>query len=322
MTSRDRVTIVAPGDDPPQVQGSDHMKRLESYGDLIVHTDRPDSLDEKVRRVIDADVILNSRGVVTWFEDALSKLSRLRMITTCGVGTDSIDLKTASDMDIVVSNQPGRTAPVVAEHMIGLMFAAAKRAYYQTAQIKAGTWMRMDNVFLRGKTLGIVGTGNIGAEMAGMASAFGMEVIAWTFNPSQERAEKIGVRYVELDDLLRQSDVITLHVALSDETRGMIGAEQFELMKDGAIFVNGGHGPLVDEMALADALNSGKLHGAALDVFGEEPPPANHPLLACEQVVFTPHMADMTPEGVEMLNEGAVDNIIAYLEGRPQNVVN
>ena len=322
MTSKERVTIVAPGDDPPQVQGSEHMKRLEPYGDLIVYTDRPASFEEKIRRAADADVILNSRGAVTWFEDDLRELPRLRMITTCGVGTDSIDLQTASDMGVVVSNQPGRTAPVVAEHMIGLMFAIAKRAYYQTAQIKAGTWMRMDNVFLRGKTLGVIGTGNIGAEMARLAAALGMEVNAWTFNPSQERAERLGVRYVELDDLLEQSDVVTLHVALTDETRGMIGAEQFELMKDGAILVNGGRGPLVDEMALADALNSGKLHGAALDVFGEEPPPGDHPLLRCEQVVFTPHMADMTPEGVEMLNEGAVDNIIAYLEGRPQNVVN
>ncbi len=322
MTSNERVTIVAPGDDPPQVQGSEHMKRLEPYGDLIVYTDRPASFEEKLSRVADADIILNSRGAVTWFEDDLRELSRLRMITTCGVGTDSIDLQTAADMGVVVSNQPGRTAPVVAEHMIGLMFAVAKRAYYQTAQIKAGTWMRMDNVLLRGKTLGVIGTGNIGADVARLASALGMEVIAWTFNPSRERAESIGVRYVELDELLEQSDVVTLHVALTDETRGMIGAEQFELMKDGSILVNGGRGPLVDEMALADALNSGKLHGAALDVFSEEPPPADHPLLKCEQVVFTPHMADMTPEGVEMLNEGAVDNIIAYLEGRPQNVVN
>ncbi len=322
MTSRERVKIVAPGDDPPQVQGSEHMRRLEPYGDLVVYADRPASLEEKLRRAVDADVILNSRGAVTWFEDALRQLPRLRMITTCGVGTDSIDLETASDMGVVVSNQPGRTAPVVAEHMIGLMFAAAKRAYYQTAQIKAGTWMRMDNVFLRGKTLGVIGTGNIGAEVARLASALGMEVVAWTFNPSRERADRLGVRYVGLDDLLAQSDVVTLHVALTDETRGMIGAQQFERMKDGAILVNGGRGPLVDEMALADALNSGKLHGAALDVFGEEPPPADHPLLRCEQVVFTPHMADMTPEGVEMLNEGAVDNIIAYLEGRPQNVVN
>jgi phosphoglycerate dehydrogenase-like enzyme len=321
MVSRGRVRIVAPGDDPPQVQGSAQMRRLEPYGELTVYTERPNSFEEKVRRAFEADVILNSRGAVTWDAEALRKLPRLRMITTCGVGTDSIDLETASDLGIVVSNQPGRTAPVVAEHMIGLLFAAAKRAHYQTAQIKAGNWGRMDNVFLRGKTLGIVGTGNIGAEMARIASALGMEVIAWTFNPSRERAEKIGVRYVELEDLLGQSDAVSLHVALTDDTRGMIGAREFALMKDGAIFVNGGRGPLVDELALADALNSGKLHGAALDVFEQEPPPADHPLLKCEQVVFTPHMADMTPEGVEMLNEGAVDNIIAFLEGRPQNVV-
>ena len=270
MSSPERVTIVAPGDDPPQVQGSRQMDRLEPYGELVVYTDRPGSLEEKVDRVKGAQVILNSRSAVTWFADALRQLPNLRMITTCGVGTDNFDLEVASELGVAVSNQPGRTAPVVAEHLFGLMFAAAKRAAYQTEQIKAGNWIRQDNVFLHGKTLGIVGTGNIGSEMARLANALGMNVIAWTFNPSAERAERIGVRYVDMDTLLRESDVVSLNVGLTDDTRHIMGRNEFEAMKDGAILVNGGRGPLVDTTALIEALNSGKLHGAALDVFEEE----------------------------------------------------
>ena len=224
-------------------------------------------------------------------------------------------------MDILVSNQPGRTAGVVAEHIFGLMFAAAKCAAFQTAELKAGRWARRENILLHGKTLGVVGTGNVGAEIARLGNALGMNVIAWTFNPSPQRASALGVRFVELDDLLRESDVVSLNVRLSDDTAGLVGERELGLMKQGALLVNGGRGELVDTAALVRALNSGHLAGAALDVFDTEPLPPDHPILDCEQVVLTPHMADQTPEGIELLNEGAVDNVIAFLEGRPQNVV-
>ena len=179
----------------------------------------------------------------------------------------------------------------------------------------------MNNVMLQGKTLGIIGTGNIGATMARLARAVGMNVIAWTFNPSPERAEKLGVRYVELDELLMTSDVVSLHVAVSDKTRGMIGKRELGLMKEGALLVNGARGAIVDTPALVEALNAGRLGGAAVDVFEQEPPPPDHPLFACEQVILTPHCADMTVEGVELLNVGVVENVIAFLEGHTQNNV-
>ena len=270
---------------------------------------------------MDAQVILNTRGVINWTGDDLKALPNLRMITTCSIGTDMIDLDAASDLGIIVSNQPGRTAPSVAEHIFGLMFAVAKRAAYQTAEVKAGRWARVENIFLQGKTLGIVGTGAIGGELARLGNAIGMKVIAWTFNPSDERAERLGVEYVELDDLLRRCDVLSLNVASSPDTRGMIGRTQIESMRPGSLLVNGARGDLVDTDALVDALNSGHLAGAAIDVYDVEPVPPDHPLLSCEQVVLTPHMADMTPEGIEALNVGAVENVLAYLEGNPQNVV-
>ena len=148
-----------------------------------------------------------------------------------------------------------------------------------------------------------------------------MRCLAWTFNPSPERAKELGVEFVELDELLKESDVVSLHVRLSPDSHHIIGARELGLMKPGALLINGGRGELVDDTALVEALQSGHLAGAGLDVFAQEPIPAGHPILACDQVVLTPHLADQTPEGIELLNEGAVTNVIAFLQGRPNNVV-
>jgi D-3-phosphoglycerate dehydrogenase len=322
MTSTERLNFVVPGDYPPQIQGSSHLDRLEPYGDVSLYTDRPATMDEQLERVKDAHVILNTRGAVQWHRDALGQLSNLRLIATCSIGTDMLDLVAAKEMGIVVSNQPGKIAPYVAEHIIGLAFAVAKRAAYQTAELKAGRWALKENVYLQGKTLGVIGTGNTGREVARLGNALGMKVVAWTFNPSPERATALGVEFVELDDLLRQSDVVTIQVRLSDDSRRMLGKREFGLMKPGALFINGGRGELADTDALIDALNSGHLGGAGLDVFDQEPLPPDHPILSCDQVVLTPHIADQTPEGIESLNEGCVTNVIAFLDGHPQNVAN
>ena len=316
-----RPTIVVPGDEPIQIRGSAHLDRLAPFGEVVVYPDRPTD-QQKMERVQDAEVIINSRGAVTWRGDDLRSLPGLRLIVVCAIGTDSIDLQAATEMGVAVSNQPGRTAGVVAEHIFGLMFAVAKRAAYQTIELKSGRWTRRENVFLQGKTLGVVGTGNIGAELARLANAVGMEVVAWTFHPSAERARRLGVRYVELDELLANADVVSLNLALTAATRGMIGEREIGIMKPGAFLVNGGRGALVETDALVRALHSGHLGGAGLDVYDTEPLPADDPILSCEQVVLTPHMADQTPEGTELLNEGAVDNVIAFLQGRPRNIVN
>ncbi len=317
----DRLKIVVPGDSPPQIQDSPHLVRLEPYGDVVVFTDRPESVEEKIKRAADADILINSRGIVKWYADVLKHLPNLKMISLCSIGTDMIDLDEAKKRGIVVCNQPGRTAPVVAEHSFGLMFALAKRAAFMTAGMKAGKWHRMDNVYLQGKTLGIVGTGHIGSEMARLANAIGMNVIAWTYNPSNERAKQLGIKYVTLEDLLRMSDVVSLHVKLTEESYHLIGENELTKMKPNALIINVARGQVLDTDALVRALNKGQIAGAAIDVYDQEPPPKDHPLLACEQVILTPHCADMTPEGVDLLNEGAVDNIIAYLDGNPQNVV-
>jgi D-3-phosphoglycerate dehydrogenase len=318
---RPDVVIVVPGDDPPQLQGSPHLERLKGHGEVVLHADRPATAEEKVRRAAGAVCLINSRGAVKWPGEVLRRLPHLKMITVCGIGTDAIDLEAARELGIVVCNLPGQTAPIVAEHALGLMLAVAKRAWFQTNELKSGRWARLDNVYLCGKVLGLVGAGSIAAEMARLGGAISMEVLAWTFHPTPERAARLGLTFVSLEELLARSDVVSLHVKLTDESRGLIGAEQLRRMKRGAMLVNTARGPIVDSTALVEALNSGHLGGAGIDVFDEEPIPAGHPLLACQQVVLTPHNADQTPEGVELLNAGVADNVIAFLQGRPRNRV-
>jgi phosphoglycerate dehydrogenase-like enzyme len=313
--------ILVPGDDPVQLAGSPHLDRLKGVGEIVLYSDRPDTDEEKVRRAQDADVLINSRGAVKWPGSVLRQLPRLRFITVCGIGTDPIDLQTASEMGIVVSNIPGKTAPVVAEHAFCLMCSTAKRVAFQTAELKAGRWTKRENISLAGKTLGVVGVGPIGSQMARLGKAVGMRVIAWTFHPTAERAETLGVQFVELDELLGTSDVVSLHVKLTEESRHMIGERELALMKHNSVLVNTARGAIVDTGALVDSLKSGRLAGAALDVFETEPLPSDDPLLDCDNLVLTPHAADQTPEGCNLLNEGVVDNVIAFLEGRPRNVV-
>jgi len=322
MAVSDRVVIVVPGDFPPQVQGSPHLRRLEPYGEVILYTDRPKTPDEQLARARDAVCLMNTRGAVKWPAELLRALPRLRMATVCGIGTDAFDLRVARELGIVVCNVPGKTAPLVAEHALGLMLAVAKRAHFSTAELKAGRWTVRDNVYLRGKTLGVVGTGNIGAALAGLGRAIGMRIVAWTFHPTPEREAALGVPLVPLEELLRTADVVSLHLKLTPESTGLIGVRELGLMKPGAILVNTGRGAVVDQRALVEALRSGRLGGAGLDVYEKEPLPADHPILACEQVVLTPHNADQTPEGTDLLSAGVVDNVIAFLEGCPQNVVN
>jgi D-3-phosphoglycerate dehydrogenase len=315
------TVIVIPCDDPPQMQGSPHLERLRSHGEVILHSNRPSTVEDQLRRVANAVCLANSRGALKWPGELLRRLPRLKMISVCGIGTDAIDLVTARELGIVVCNLPGQTAPIVAEHALGLMLALAKRAWFQTNELKSGRWTSRNNVYLRGKTLGLVGAGNIAAELARLGKAIGMDVLAWTFHPTPERAARLGVTFVSLEEMLSRSDVVSLHVKLTSESRGLIGAEQIRRMKPGALLINTARGPVVDSKALVEALHVDHLGGAGVDVYDDEPIPADHPLLACRQVVLTPHNADQTPEGMELLNAGVVDNVIAFLQGHPRNRV-
>ena len=321
MSTTERPLLVIPGDDPVQIAGSPRLETLREHFEIRLHDNRPATDDEKIERATGATALINSRGAVTWPGDVLGQLPDLKFISTCGIGTDSIDLVACRELGITVSNIPGRTAPVVAEHAFALMMAISRRTSYFTAAMKRNDWHQILSTSLSGKTLGVIGTGNIGTEMIRLSRAFGMEVIAWSFNPDDDKAQQMGFRYVERDEVFAQSDVVSLHVKLTDDSRHLVAARELSLMSPGSLLVNTARGAVVDTAALVEALDSGHLGGAALDVYENEPLETDHSLTRCEHVVLTPHCADQTPEGNDLLNLGATENAIAFLQGRPQNVV-
>lgn len=316
-----RPIIVIPGDEPIQLADSPHMDRLHAVGEVRLYRSRPADNADKVKRCADADVLINSRGSVKWPGEVLRQLPQLKLISMCGIGTDCIDLNATRELGIIVSNIPGRTAGLVAEHALAMLFACARQLVQHTMELRAGQWIRRDLLFLRGKTLGVLGTGAIGREMIRLAKAIGMNVMAWSFHPQPELEQTLGFRYASLDEVLSSSEAISLHVKLTDDSRGLLGPGQIQKLKPGCILINTARGPVVDTPALVDALRSGHVGGAGFDVFDTEPLPANHPFLTCPNMVLTPHVADQTVEGMEILNGGAVDNVIAYLNGQPQNIV-
>ena len=301
---------------------SDYLNQLKEIADVRLYSDLPGSETEMLARLEPADVLLNSRSAVRVQATLLEQLPKLKMIAVCGIGYDSIDLAAASQRRIIVSNIPGRTATVVAEHAFAMMLAVSRRIGDMTAEVRAANWPADLGTSLIGKRLGVIGTGNIGRAMIRLCRAFEMEVVAWSFHPDYGLAEELGFQYVSREDLLTASDVVSLHVRLSSDTAGLIGAEQLGMMKPGSILINTARAAVVDTDALADSLNTGHLFGAAVDVFDIEPVAADNPLLQCRNVVLTPHSADQTPEGLDMLTLGCVDNIRAFLDGSPQNVVN
>tara|TARA_B100001146_G_C16167989_1_gene428726 strand:- start:459 stop:1427 length:969 start_codon:yes stop_codon:yes gene_type:complete len=314
--------IVIPADSPTQIEGSPHLDILKEHAEVKLYSDFPSTQPEKMRRVENADVLINSRSSLHWSGEEFTSLPKLKMMSTCSVGTDGLDLDGAKEAGIIICNQPGSNAPFVSEHAIALMLGVAKRTSSYTAQLKAGIWSYVNGVFLTGKTLGIIGTGNIGKQTAQMAKALGMNVIAWTYNPNIEWSKSTGINYVDLDQLLQTSDVVSLHTRLSPDTEGFIGEKEIKSMKPGAILINVGRGALIDTPAMVTALHSGQLGGAGLDVFDVEPLTKDHPILECDNVVLTPHTADVVPEGVDVLNSGTVKNVLAFLEGKPINIVN
>jgi phosphoglycerate dehydrogenase-like enzyme len=234
-----------------------------------------------------------------------------------GTVTDNIDLAAAQQHGVTVTNTPGVSAVSIAEHSLMLALAVARRVVAIHEGVVAGEWPRGQSVQLHGKTLGVIGLGAIGRQFARIAQGIGMRVIAWTMHPNPA----LGFELVELEELLRSSDVISLHLRQSPETVGFIGHKQLEMMKPTAILINTARGPIVDESALIDALRSRRIAGAGLDVFEVEPLPKDHPLTQLENVVLTPHCAGVTPEVLEAGLALAIENVASFLNGKPRNVV-
>lgn len=241
----------------------------------------------------------------------------LQVIGRAGVGVDNVDLKAASERGIVVMNTPGANSVATAEHAMALMLGMCRHVPQGVASLSSGKWERklFKGIELRGKTLGIVGLGRIGTEVALRSQAFEMDVICFDPYLSDDQANEINVERVGFDELLERSDFVTLHAALTPDTRGLIGKESLAKMKSGVRIVNAARGGLIDEEALIEALNSGHVAGAALDVLTEEPPDFDNPLLHMANVVVTPHLAASTYEAQREAGTQIVNQVIDALHG-------
>jgi D-3-phosphoglycerate dehydrogenase / 2-oxoglutarate reductase len=290
-------------------------RKLDGY-DVRIHRDRPSGSDELVDRIRDAEIVINIRATSRFTADVLAQCPNLRMISIWGTGTDNVDLSVARARGIRVANTPNVAAVAVAEHTLALILAVAKQLLQVDQEVRQGKWPRALVTQLRGKTLGLIGTGAIGREVAKLGKGIGMRVIAWTFHPHGDAAE-----WVAFDEVFRQADVLSVHVRQSSDTFGLIRREHFELMKPGAILINTARGRIINEADLIDVLTKRRIAGAGLDVFENEPLQPASPFHLLRNVVLTPHAAGITPEATEAGLALAIENVFSFLAGKPINIV-
>jgi D-3-phosphoglycerate dehydrogenase len=246
---------------------------------------------------------------------ALESGGQLKVIARYGVGVDSVDLKAAKEKNIVVTNTPGANSASVAELTLGLMLILARQLSEAVAAARRGQFARLSGISLQGKTVGLIGLGAIGKEVARRLGGFDCHVVAYEPVPDQDFARQNHVEFVALDELLQRADFVSLHLPLRPETRDMVNASFIHSMRQGAYLINTARGELVDETALLDGLKSGHLRGAALDAFADEPPDPTHPLLALPQVVATPHLGAQTDGATNAMGWMSLEDCLAVLRG-------
>ena len=297
-----------------------HVKRLRSLGDLTVFEDPPDTNDELIERVREADIVIVGWSNLT--RSVIESAERLRMISIWATTCHYADLEAARERGIVVTHVPGYATEAVAEYTFALLLAAVRRLTLADKHVREGKfdWRPFTGSELAGKTLGVVGTGAIGCRVAEIGRAFLMRVMGFDKYPNLMRAEEVGLKYARLETLLRESDVVTLHVTLTSETEKLLGKKQIATMKNGAVIVNTSQGRVIDQEALVEALRSGKLSYAGLDVFADEPPAKNNPLFKLGNTVLSPHIGFNTVEAETRCTDICVENVAKFLEGKPQNI--
>ncbi len=299
-------------------------KNLESLGPCTVY-DRS-APEEVVPRAKDADIILTNKTVLS--SDTIKQLPKLKYIGVLATGYNIVDTEAARDIDIPVTNVPTYSTQSVSQIVFAHLLNLAHHTAHHAQTVRSGRWTSSPDfcywdtplIELAGLTMGIIGFGRIGRTTAKLALAFGMNVIFYDIVKPSSIPE--GCQPVGMDDIFRTSDVISLHCPLTSDTKKIINTERLELMKKTAFLINTSRGPLVDEQALADALNNETIAGAALDVLSEEPPGENNPLLTARNCYITPHIAWATYAARKRLLQVAVDNVASFLACKPQNVVN
>jgi len=318
-----RPRIVIPDDFVGLFADLVELDALRAVGEVVRHTDRPADDGTLAARLAGASAAITVRAAFTRFSaDLLAALPDLRLVAVAGTGTQDIDVAAATRLGIAVANAAGASARSVAETTIGLVLALAHQIPRLDRAVRAGNWLQPLGVDVEGRTLGLVGLGRIAEMVARFARGLDMRVIAWTRRDASARAAACGAEAVPLERLWREADFVSNHLRLVPETRGFIGREAFAAMRPTAFFVDTTRGGIVDEDALIDALRRGAIAGAALDVFAREPLPADSPLRAMDNVVLTPHAAWLTHETSRRMAVTSIDNVRAFFEGRPTNLVN
>lgn len=267
------------------------------------------------------EIVCAMRERTAFPRDVIEKLPQLKLLITTGMRNASIDVAAAKARGVVVCGTPAVGSPT-SGIAIGLMLELTRRIGYENARMKAGMpWQTTIGHDLEGLTLGVLGLGKLGARTARIAQAFGMKVIAWSQNLTPEKCQEAGVAYASKEDIFRQADIITIHLVLSQRTRGLVGAKELALMKPSAYIINTSRGPIIEETALLAALREKTIAGAGLDVFDVEPLPTDHPLRKMDNVVLTPHLGYVAVQNYRAYFAGVVDDIRAFLDGKPVRVI-
>ena len=294
---------------------------FRAFGEVSYY-DRTETEEDTIARIGDAQIIILNKTAIT--ESVLAACPNIQLICILATGYNVVDIQAAAKRGIPVCNVPGYGTDAVAQFTFALLLELCHHIGHHSQVVHEGKWSRCPDfcfwdtpqMELAGKTMGIIGYGSIGRAVGNIARAFGMKVLAYS------RTNRGGEEYVTLEQLLRQSDVVSLHCPLFPETKGIINADTIALMKDGAILLNTARGPLIDEAAVADALHRGKLRGMAADVAAQEPISADSPLLSAPNCILTPHIAWAPLEARQRVFDRAVENIQAFLDGHPIHVVN
>jgi phosphoglycerate dehydrogenase-like enzyme len=288
---------------------------IETFHDTLA------SEDAVAQRLGDFEIVVAMRERTAFRRTLLERLPKLKLLVTTGMHNASIDKKAAAELGIVVSGTSALRHPT-AELTWGLILALARNIPRENAAMRQGGWQTTLGTGLHGKVLGIIGLGRLGSQVAVFGKAFLMDVIAWSENLTVEHANSLGVQPVEKAELFRRADFLTIHTVLSRRTRGIVGPEEIAAMKPTAYLINTSRGPIVEERALIAALESGRIAGAAIDVYDQEPLPADHALRRLDNVILTPHLGYVTAENYRVFYGEALEDVRAFLAGNPIRVLN
>lgn len=318
------------GDDPPALKvavlddylrGARDLADWSSLGADVTFFSDPIGEDAAiVETLAPFDVVCAMRERTALPAEVLDRLPRLRLIATTGMQNAAIDIARARELGILVcgtASSPDATVELTWALILGL----ARRVASHDSGMRAGAWQRFLGMELAGRRLGVIGLGRNGAGVARIGQSFGMEVVAWSQNLTSDRATEVGAQRLTRDVLVATSDVITIHVRLSERTRGLIGRQELAAMKPSALLVNTSRGPVVDEEALLAAVEAGQIGGAALDVYEREPLPVDHPLRRAERVLLSPHVGYVTDTNMRTFYQQTVENIAAFQAGIPIRVI-